>query len=158
MSRFTRALCVLVALMVASAAVAVTAGATSAAKGKSTSGIVYAALVHTAGKTEDAAGLVTDKVLGKGAVEFALNVGEGSKPGSLSAKGTLIVFTSTGQLSGTDSVSINTTSTGVTFTNGKFDLTKGQGLQKGHSFVGTFTGTAKSIAGPYTFKDKGTYK
>ena len=158
MSRLTRALCVLVALMVASAAVAVTAGATSAGKGKSTSGIVYAALVHTAGKTEYAAGLVSDKVLGKGAVEFALNVGEGTKPGSLTGKGSVTVFTATGQLSGTDSVTINTTSTGVTFTNGKLDLTKGEGLQKGHSFVGTFTGTAKSIAGPYTFNDKGTYK
>jgi hypothetical protein len=46
----------------------------------------------------------------------------------------------------------------VTFTNGKVDLTKGYGLQKGHTFVGTFTGTAKSILGPYVFHEKGTYK
>jgi hypothetical protein len=150
-----------VVAMVAAAAVAATAGAvtaTTASKGKATRGVVYAAIVHTVGKTEDAAGLVNDKVLGKGAVEFALNVGEGTKPGSLAGTGTVIVFTKTGQLSGTDSVTINTTSTGVTFTAGKLNLTKGAGLQKGHTFVGTFTGTAKTIAGPYTFNEKGTYK
>jgi hypothetical protein len=158
MTRNIRALAVVGALIAAFAAVTITAGAKSSSKGKATSGVVYAALVHTVGKVQDAAGLVNDKVLGKGAVEFALNVGAGSKPGSLSAKGTVIVFTATGELSGTDSVSINTTSTGVTFTGGKIDLTKGQGLQKGHTFVGTFTGTAKSILGPFTFQDKGTYK
>jgi hypothetical protein len=151
-----RGLALVGAIAAAFAAFTITAGATS--KGKTTSGIVYAALVHTVGKTEDAAGLLNDKVLGQGAVEFALNVGEGTKPGSLKGTGTVIVFTATGELSGKDSVMINTTSSGVTFTGGKIDLTKGQGLQKGHSFVGTFTGTAKAITGPYTFHDKGTYK
>jgi hypothetical protein len=161
MSRIMRPLVLATGLLAACAAIAVTAGigsAKSASKGKATSGVVYAAIVHTVGKTEYAAGLVNDKVLGKGAVEFALTVGEGSKPGSLTGKGAVTVFTSTGQLSGTDSVDITTTSTGATFSNGKLDLTKGEGLQKGHSFVGTFTGTAKSILGPYTFEDKGTYK
>jgi hypothetical protein len=161
MSRIKAALTLSIGLVATVAVVAVGAGASSAesaAKGKATSGVVYAALVHTVGKTELAAGLVNDKVLGKGAVEFALNVGEGTKAGSLKATGSVIVFTKTGQLSGTDSVTINTTPTGVTFTGGKLDLTKGAGLQKGHSFAGTFTGTAKSIAGPYTFQDKGTYK
>jgi hypothetical protein len=158
MSRFTRTLGVLMVLVASFAIIAVTAGAKSASKGKSTSGVVYAAIVRTVGKTEYAAGLVNDKVLGKGAVEFALTVGEGTKTGSLAGKGSVTVFTSTGQLSGTDSVTINTTSSGVTFTDGKLNLTKGQGLQKGHTFVGTFTGTAKSILGPYTFHDKGTYK
>jgi hypothetical protein len=158
MSRSIRALALAGVVLVAFAAFAIAAGATSASKGKATSGVVYAALVHTVGKTEEAAGLVTDKVLGKGAVEFDLNVGEGTKPGSLKGTGSVTVFTSTGELEGTDSVTINTTSTGVTFTDGKLDLTKGKGLQKGHSFVGTFTGSAKSIAGPYTFNEKGTYK
>jgi hypothetical protein len=160
MNRLTRTLgvgAVLLAICGATVFAAV-ASASASSKGKKTSGVVYAALVHTVGKTEYAAGLVSDKVLGKGAVEFALTVGEGTKAGSLKGKGSVTVFTSTGQLQGTDSVTINTTSAGVTFTGGKLDLTKGQGLQKGHSFVGTFTGTAKSIAGPYTFNDKGTYK
>jgi hypothetical protein len=158
MSRVKAASVLAIGLVAATAATAGAVTASSASKGKSTSGTVYAALVHTVGKTEYAAGLVSDKVLGKGAVEFALNVGEGTKAGSLEGKGSVTVFTATGQLQGTDSVTINTTSTGVTFTGGKLNLTKGEGLQKGHSFVGTFTGTAKSIAGPYTFLDKGTYK
>lgn len=158
MNRVTRTLSVAAAILAICGATAFAAGASASSKGKKTSGIVYAALVHTVGKTEYAAGLVSDKVLGKGAVEFALTVGEGTKTGSLTGKGSVTVFTSTGQLSGTDSVTINTTSSGVTFTGGKLDLTKGKGLQKGHSFVGTFTGTAKSIAGPYTFNDKGRYK
>ena len=161
MSRFTRTLCVLVALLVVSAAIAVTAGATSKpARASPTSGIVYAALVHTVGKTEYAAGLVTDKVLGKGAVEFALNGRRGQQsPGSLHGTGTRHrVHVAPGSCPAPTRVTINTTSTGVTFTNGKLDLTQGQGAQKGHSIVGTFTGTAKSIAGPYTFNDKGTYK
>jgi hypothetical protein len=158
MSRNIRVLALAGVLAAAFAALTITAGAKSASKGKATHGVVYAALVHTVGKTEDAAGLVNDKVLGQSAVEFALNVGQGSKTGSLKGTGTVIVFTPTGELSGKDSVTINTTSTGVTFTGGKINLTKGQGLQKGHTFVGTFTGTAKSILGPYTFNEKGTYK
>jgi hypothetical protein len=159
MSRLTRwvTLAAAVAACAATAAIAATAGAAS--KGKPTSGVVYAALTHTVGKTEFAAGNTSDKVLGNGAVTFALTVGAGGKPGSLIAKGTVDVFTKTGELAGTDSVIINTSSTGaVTFSNGKLNLTKGYGLEKGHSFVGTFTGTAKSIVGPFTFHEKGTYK
>lgn len=82
-----------------------------------------------------------------------------AKPAALSLKGTVDLFTKTGELTGTDSVSLNTSSSGaVSFSNGRLDLTKGYGLEKGHTFVGTFTGSAASIAGPFTFHDKGTYK
>ncbi len=158
MSRFTRS-AALAAAVAACAAAAIATTATAAGKGKATSGVVYAGLTHTVGKTEFAAGNVSDKVLGNGAVTFALTLGTGTKPGSLTAKGTVAVFTKTGELSGTDSVTLTTSSTGaVTFSNGKLNLTKGFGLQTGHSFVGTFTGSAKSIAGPFTFHDKGTYR
>ena len=159
MSRFTRsaAVAAAVATCAATAAIAATAGAASA--GKSTSGVVYAALTHTVGKTEFAAGNSSDNVLGNGAVTFALTVGAGTKPGSLSAKGAVDVFTKTGELAGTDSVDIVTSSSGaVTFSNGKISLTKGYGLEKGHTFVGTFTGSATTIAGPFVFHEKGTYK
>jgi hypothetical protein len=159
MSRFTRSAAIAAAIgaCAATAAIAGTAGAAS--KGKATSGVVYAALTHTVGKTEIAAGNVSDKVLGNGAVTFALTVGTGGKAGTLSLKGTVAVFTKTGELTGTDSVTLNTSSSGaVTFTNGKIDLNKGFGLEKGHTFVGTFTGSAASIAGPFTFHEKGTYK
>jgi hypothetical protein len=158
MSRFIRSAGIPVVVACAAIA-AIAATATASGTGKATSGVVYAGLTHTVGKTEFAAGNVSDKVLGNGAVTFVLTLGTGTKPGSLTAKGTVDVFTKTGELSGTDSVTLTTSSTGaVTFSNGKLNLTKGFGLEKGHSFVGTFTGSAKSIAGPFTFHDKGTYR
>ncbi len=145
------------ATCVAGATIAATAGAAS--KGKSTSGVVYAGLTHTVGKTEFAAGNVSDKVLGAGAVTFELSLSSGGSGGGIAGKGAVQVFTKTGELTGTDSVTLTTSSSGaVTFTNGKLDLTKGYGLEKGHSFVGTFSGSGTSITGPFTFHEKGTYK
>jgi hypothetical protein len=92
-------------------------------------------------------------------VAFALTVGAGAKPGTLKAKGTVDLFTKNGELSGTDTVDLVTNADGtVTFSNGKASLTKGSGLEKGHSFIGTFTGTGKTITGPYVFHTKGTYR
>ena len=159
MTRMTRSVTAAAGLLAACAVIAVTAvGVGAKGTGKATSGTVYAAITHTVGKTENAAGQVNDTVLGEGAVLFALTVGSGSKPGTVPLKGTLIAFTKTGELSGTDSVDLNVSATGTTFTNGKFKLTKGLGAQKGHSFIGTFTGTASSPTGPYVFHDKVIYK
>jgi hypothetical protein len=43
-------------------------------------------------------------------------------------------------------------------TNGKFSLTKGTSGQRGHSEVGTFTGTGNAMTGQYTLVTKGSYK
>ncbi len=68
------------------------------------------------------------------------------------------IFTKTGALSGTGTATEIVNSNGTATFTSKLRLTKGSGGQKGHSFVGTFTGTAASPTGPYTFHDKGTYK
>ncbi|MGI8507280.1 MAG: hypothetical protein ACR2MK_10865 [Solirubrobacteraceae bacterium] len=160
MTRQTRSLTAAASLLAACAIIAVGAGAVGAkGKGRADSGTTYAAITHIVGKTQIAAGNTTDKVLGKGAVTFALTLGTGSKPGTIVAKGTVVVYTSTGSLSGSDSVDITPTSTGeLVFTNGKLNLSKGSGGQKGHSFVGTFTGTGKTASGPFVFHEKGTYR
>jgi hypothetical protein len=144
------------AVIAVGAAVAI--GATS--KGKADTATAYVAITHTVGKTQFAAGNVTDKVLGAGAITFKITVGVGTKPGTLKViANPVTLFTKTGALSGTGTASITVNSNGsATFTGGKLKLTKGGGAQKGHSFIGTFTGTAASPTGPYVFHEKGTYK
>jgi hypothetical protein len=160
MSKLTRSIAAGTGVIAACALIAIGAGAVGAKpKGRATSGTAYAAITHKVGNIQFVAGDVSDKVLGNGAVTFQLTVGTGSKPGTVGAKGTVTVFTTTGSLSGTDSVDITLSPTGaLTFTNGKLNLTKGTGGQKGHSFVGTVTGSAPSANGPFVFHDKGTYK
>ena len=43
-------------------------------------------------------------------------------------------------------------------TDGKLNLTKGTGGQKGHSLVGTFTGTGDPASTEYRFAFKATYR
>jgi hypothetical protein len=127
--------------------------------GKHDSGTVYAAITHTANGIEYIAGNASDKLLGSGAIAYTAKVGTGATPGTLKVTANVTLFTKTGSLSGKATATATTASdNSVTFTNGKITLNKGAGLQKGHSFKGTFTGSAKSILGPFTFHDSGTYK
>ncbi len=160
MGKFTRSLTAGTALFAACAFGAIGAGGVGAkTTHKVDIGTIYAAITHTVGKIEYAAGDSTDKVLGNGAVTFSLAVEPGGPSGTLTGKGNVTVYGRTGSLTGTDSVDFTISSTGaITFTHGKINLTKGAGLQKGHSFVGTFTGSGKSAAGPFVFHYKGAYK
>ncbi len=159
MNRLTRSLTATAGLLAACAIIAVGAGVVGAkSSGRSDAAIAYAAITHTVGKLQYAAGNVTDKVLGRGAAAFVLTIGTGSKPGTIGIKGTVTVFTKTGAISGTDTADVTASSSGLTFTNGTLKLTKGSGGQTGHSFIGTFTGTAKSASGPFVFNTKGTYR
>jgi hypothetical protein len=159
MTSLKRSLTAFAGLLAACATIAIGAGVVGAkTKGRADSGTTYAAITHTVGNVQVAAGNVTDKVLGKGAVTFALTIGTGSKPGTIGVSGKVTDYSSTGSLSGTDTADVTTSTSGITFTNGKLRLTKGTGGQKGHSFIGTFTGTAKAATGPFVFHEKGTYK
>lgn len=145
-----------VAAMVAVAAT----GVLAKSAGKADSATAWVAITHAAGKNQFAAGNVKDKVLGNGAVTYVINVGTGAKPGTIKVVATVIVFTKTGSLSGNATATLTVNSDGSgTFSNGKLNLTKGSGGQRGHSFVGTFTGSAKTaVTGPFVFHEKGTYK
>ena len=156
-----RVFAVVAAAFAAISLIAVGAGAVGVkGKGKPDSGTAYVAITHTVGKIQFAAGNVKDKVLGQGAITYKITVGTGTKPGSLKVSANPVtIFTKTGELTGTATATLIVNSNGTaSFSNGKLNLTKGTGGQKGHSFIGTFTGTAASATGPYVFHDKGTYK
>ena len=155
MRRFVVALAICGVIALAAASV----GEGSGAKGKPTSGVVYAAITHTVGTTDYAAGNGTDKGLGLGAVTYTIQVLPNTKPGTLKLESKSVTFfTPSGELSGTGSATLTIGAKGkATVTGGTLSLTKGTGGQKGHRYVGTFTGSGSITTGIYVFHDKGTY-
>lgn len=146
----------LAALMVSAVGVA-TVGATSA--GRADRGTAYVAVTHSVGSTLFAAGTTTDKVLGPGAVTYSIKAGTGSTPGTVKITATRVtVFSATGSLYGTSVGTETTNSDGTVSLKGTLTLNHGTGAQKGHSFIGTFTGTGKKSFGPFVFHTKGHYK
>jgi hypothetical protein len=160
MSLLTRSGRIATAALVAALGLTVVGVATVGAKsaGKSDSATAWVAVTHTVGSTLYLAGNTTDKVLGKGAVTYAIKAGTGSKPGTIKTSGTVTVFGKTGSLSGSVQGSEATTSSGSVTETGKLDLNHGTGGQKGHSYVGTYTGTGMSAIGPFVFHTTATYK
>lgn len=135
------------------------AGAKSAATGKADSGTAYVSIVHSAGGKAYAAGYETDKLFGGTTVSYVIKASAGPTAGSVEIKANPVtLYTKTGELVGTGSGVETFAATGDTVTDGKLDLTKGTGAQKGHSFVGTFTGTENAKTDVFTFTYKGTYK
>ncbi len=132
-------------------------GAKSA--GKADKGTVEIGETSLKGKIHYEAGSFTDKLFGHGAVTFTTTI-------TIKAGGvvhfdskSLTLWTPTGSLSGHVSADIHAKSaTSATVTNGKLNLTKGTGAHKGHSFVGTFTGSGNPTSTEYTFSFKATYK
>ena len=146
----------LAALVVSAVSVA-TVGATSA--GRADSGTAYVAVTHTVHSTLYAAGNVTDKALGSGAVTYTIKAGTGSAPGTFKITATRVtVFTATGTVYGTSAGTETTNSDGTVSLTGTLTLNHGTGAQTGHSFIGTFTGTGKTATGPFVFHTKGHYK
>lgn len=134
-----------------------TVGAKSS--GRADTGTAYVAVTHSVGSNYFAAGNSSDKLLGNGAVTYTILAGTGAKPGTIKITAPkVIVYGSTGAVSGTASGTETTLTSGSVTLNGKLNLTHGTGGQKGHSFVGTFTGTGKTALGPFVFHTKGTYK
>ena len=161
MSRFKRrtstaVVAALAALAISAVGVA-TVGATSA--GRADSGISYVAVTHSVGSTLYAAGNTNDKLLGSAAVTYTIKAGTGSTPGTIRVTATRVtVYTATGSVWGKSAGTEMTNSDGTVSLNGTLTLTHGTGGQKGHSFIGTFTGTGKTATGPFVFHTKGHYK
>ncbi len=130
MSRFIRSAAI-VAVVAACAATAAIAGAVGASgNGKADSGTAYVAITHTVGKNDYAAGNVTDKLLGNGAVTYVITAGTGAKPGSIKLGGSVTTFTATGSLSGADSGTEVTSASGAVTLSGKLMLTMARGARR----------------------------
>jgi hypothetical protein len=145
------------------AAFALTAGsaavAASSKSGKAVTGVAYVGENHVVGALHYFAGPTSDNVLGAGAITFPspITVTPGGVVHFSSTAVTL--FTKTGSLSGTASADVTATSgTQASVTNGKLSLSKGTGSEKGHSLVGTFTGTGNPTSTEYVFNYTATYK
>ena len=160
MFRKTRALSLTVGLVCALLAMGATALAATGKKGKADSGTSHVGTTHSDSKFTYSAGDNADKLLGAGAVTYKLKVGSTPTAGAVALTAKPVrLFTATGSLIGTGSATLTVTGpTTATVSNGKLKLTRGTGAQKGHSFVGTFTGSGNPTTGQYVFHYKGTYK
>ena len=116
----------------------------------------YASITHTAGGLEFAAGNYADKVFKTGAITYALKLLPNSNGTTTVKVPKVVLYTSTGALSGTASATVTIQNGTQTITDGKLSLTKGTGALKGDSFKGTFTGTADLSKNVIVFHTKGT--
>jgi hypothetical protein len=135
-----------------------TVGAAAHSSSKSVKGKAWVAVTHQVGSTLFIAGNTADNVFGNGATTYVSKTRSSMGAVTVTAK-TVTLFTSKGSLTGTGSATVTPTSaTTATVTNGKLKLTKGTGSLKGHSFIGTFTGSGNPTSSEYLFNYKGTYK
>jgi hypothetical protein len=119
------------------------------------SGTSYASITHTRHGLEYAAGNNYDKVLGEGAITYQLKLIPNSN-GTIHVKvPKVVLFTTTGSLTGTASATVTINGSNEQITNGKLDLKKGNGTLKGKQFSGTFTGTGDLAKNLITFNYKG---
>jgi hypothetical protein len=138
------------------ALVAVSASGSALAKGKKTSGVVYAGITHQDGNDLIVAGDINDKVLGKGAIIYFTQP-SGSDTGIHVEASRITIYTTKGSLTGKGAADQTVNSDGTsTISNGTFNLTKGTGAYKGHTLKGTFDGT-QGTDSVYTFNYTGTY-
>ncbi len=159
MSRRIRALVAGAAVLATVVTVAVSAGVGGAASGgRAAHGVAYVAVTHKVGNTYYAAGNTSTNVLGSGAVAYKINVGTGATTGTIKITANLTLFTKTGALSGSSSGTETVGASGSSTQKGTLHLTHGSGGQRGHSLIGTFTGTGASATGPFVYHVKGTYK
>ncbi len=120
------------------------------------SGTAYFSVTHTKGNLEYAAGNVSDKLFGTGAVSYRINLLP-SGSGAYKVKATKVVFyTSKGSLVGTATATVTITATSETITDGKLKLDKGYGALKGDQLVAKFSGTANLSANQLKYTYKGT--
>jgi hypothetical protein len=134
--------------------------AAAAKKGKADSSRLHLAVTHSAGGFDFTAGGGTDKVLGAVVVTYKL------RP-LATPKGTIKVtvpkarlWASNGRLSGSASADLTIIDAkgDAKLTNGKCSVPQGTSGQRGHSEIGTFTGTGNASTGQYTLVTNGTYK
>jgi hypothetical protein len=142
-------------LVLAGAATAATMGQ----RAKPTSGVAYVGATHAEGDDLYVSGDFVDKVLGHGGIVYVTRVTTGDQPGEFHVKANRItVFTTKGSFVGKGGATQIIHEDGsVEVKDGTFNLTKGNGKYKGHTFKGTFSGTQASN-GLYTFNYTGTVK
>jgi hypothetical protein len=141
------------------AAIAVGVPAVAVAKpAQNTTGVIYASANHVEGTDLYVSGDLKDKLLGRGAIVYVVQVESGPTPGSILVKADKItIFTTKGSLTGTGQAIQTSNPDGTqTISDGTFKLTKGTGAYKHHKLKGTFTGTFTD--GVYTFNYTGKYK
>ncbi len=156
MKQRVRSVSVIASVLALGLVLAFVASAGARTKAKSDSGTAYVYIVDHKGSTEYVAGYTFDKLFGQTATTYQVAIGPGTSTGTLKVTAKRVtLYTPTGSLVGTG-VATENFGTGA-ITNGKLDLTRGTGGQKGHKFIGTFTGSlAKS--GLLTFHYKGSYR
>ncbi len=149
-----RKLLLLVALLTVS--VSGLALAKPAKQARNTSGVIYAGITHIEGSDLYVSGDFKDKILGRGAIVYVVNVEAG--PGNLLVKAKQItIYTRRGSLRGEGQATETINPDGThTVSDGTFKLKKGTGAYKGHKLKGTFDGTYED--GVYTFDYKGKYR
>jgi hypothetical protein len=126
--------------------------------GRSDSGTAYVSTNRTVGKTSWGSGVNSDKRLGSGAITFKYTLTP-QAGGSLQLNGKRsVMYTRTGSIAGTITALITVKGTAETITDGKIRLTHGAGSLKGHSLVGTFSGSGSATANQFTIHYKGTFK
>jgi hypothetical protein len=146
------------ALVVALALAALTAADLGAKPaGKADRGTAWVSITHVVGSIQVADGDYRDKLLGRGTVMYRIALLPAGGTVHVVAK-TVVLYTGTGSLSGKGSATVLVGKTSETITKGKLSLTKGHGSLAGHSFTGTFTGTANLTTNQIVFHYKGTYK
>ena len=155
--------------IIGATAVALTAGiagfgaaagaSTGTTNGKADSGTTYASIVRYAGAYQYAAGSGTDKLLGSNAITYRIKLTSGKQPATTNiVADPVVLYTKTGTLTGTATATLVTVGAVEKVENGKLKLTTGTGAQKGHSFVGTFTGQGNLSTNQFVFNDKGIYR
>ncbi|MGH2869516.1 MAG: hypothetical protein ACRDNK_18375, partial [Solirubrobacteraceae bacterium] len=137
MNKSSRLAAAMATTLAATALVASAAGATKVGAGapQKDSGTTYASITHTRGNLQIAAGNNYDKVLGEGTISYQLKLlpaGNGTVKVRVPK---VVLFTTTGSLTGTASATVTANANSQTITNGKLNLTKGTGGLKGRQFT-----------------------
>jgi hypothetical protein len=149
---------VLVALV--AAASGVTAGATARPRARTDRGTAAVATTPwTSGATQYVAGFDSDAILGHGAITYVITAIPTSAKGTFSLVAhNVILYTGTGELSGTATATLTATAGGqATITAGKLTLNSGRGSLAGHGLRASFSGTGR-LGGGYTFTYHGAYR
>ena len=119
---------------------------------RSTSGTAYASGTHTEGSDLYVSGDLKDKILGRGAIVYVVNV-RPAADGAIAVNAKRItIYTKRGTLEGTGRATQTTQGENVTVTDGTFNLTKGTGGLRGRRMSGTFSGDLRNGVYKFTYK------
>ncbi len=118
---------------------------------------MHSSITYSAGRYQYAAGNLSDKILGDGAITYKLKLASVSGQLTLTSKH-VVLYTSRGSLTGTGSALVTVSGTTETITAGRLSLTNGAGSLRHHALVAKFTGSGDLTANSFTFNYKGRYR